>query len=88
MSILVVPWLAHRSLPPEIKRTPEAAAFARQELERMGPRRPHEAIALSVFAGLGLLWATSGWHGLDVTFVALARARHAVADGNAHLGRR
>ena len=31
-----------------------------------------EAIALAVFAGVGLLWITSGWHGLDVTFVAMA----------------
>jgi DASS family divalent anion:Na+ symporter len=37
----------------------------------MGPVRRGEAIALSVFAGVGLLWVTSGWHGLDVTFVAL-----------------
>ncbi len=28
------------------------------------------AIALGVFAGIGLLWLTSGVHGLDVTFVA------------------
>jgi DASS family divalent anion:Na+ symporter len=71
VSALVVPWLAHRSLPPEITRTPEAAAFAREVLERKGPVRRHEAIALSVFAGVGLLWVTSGWHGLDVTFAAL-----------------
>jgi DASS family divalent anion:Na+ symporter len=71
VSSVVVPWLSHRSLPPGDHATPEAAAFARLELERRGPVRGHEAIALSVFAGLGLLWATSGWHGLDVTFVAL-----------------
>jgi DASS family divalent anion:Na+ symporter len=71
VSMLVVPWLANRSLPPEITHTPEAAAFAREVLERKGPVGRHEAIALSVFAGLGLLWASSGWHGLDVTFVAL-----------------
>ena len=71
LSALVVPWLAHRSLPPEITRTPEAAEFARYALEQKGPVGRHEAIALSVFAAVGLLWVTSGWHGLDVTFVAL-----------------
>jgi DASS family divalent anion:Na+ symporter len=71
VSALVAPWLVHRLLPPEVTRTPEAAEFARLELERKGPVRRHEAIALLVFAGLGLLWVTSGWHGLDVTFVAL-----------------
>ena len=28
-------------------------------------------MTLAVFAGVGLLWMTSVWHGLDVTFVAL-----------------
>ena len=26
---------------------------------------------LAVFAGVGLLWITTGWHRLDVTFIAL-----------------
>ncbi len=38
----------------------------------MGSVRGREAIVLAVFTGICLLWLTSGWHGLDVTFVALA----------------
>ena len=36
----------------------------------MGPL-PREWITLLVFAGVGLLWITTVWHRLDVTFVAL-----------------
>jgi DASS family divalent anion:Na+ symporter len=70
LSCLVVPWVVYRMVPPEIKRTPEAAAFARQELTAMGPLDRHAAIALGVFVSVAVLWITSGWHGLDVTLVA------------------
>jgi divalent anion:Na+ symporter, DASS family len=71
-SALMVPWVVHRVLPPEIKRTPEAAEFARTQLLSMGPLSRDEKIALAVFLGVGLLWVTSAWHRLDVTFVAFA----------------
>jgi divalent anion:Na+ symporter, DASS family len=71
ISSLVVPWLVHRVLAPEVTHTPKAADFARSELARLGPLDRKAATALAVFAAMGLLWLTSGWHGLDVTFVAL-----------------
>jgi DASS family divalent anion:Na+ symporter len=71
VSAAAVPWIVYRILPPEITRTPEAAEFARTQLANRGPLDRKERIALAVFAGVGLLWLTSGWHGLDVTFVAL-----------------
>jgi divalent anion:Na+ symporter, DASS family len=70
-SAAAVPWIVYRTLPPEVTRTPEAAEFARTELASRGSLNRSEGIALAVFAGIGLLWLTSGWHGLDVTFVAL-----------------
>jgi DASS family divalent anion:Na+ symporter len=70
-SCLVVPWVVHRMVTPEVIRTPEAPAFAAREIRNMGPLSPDERITLAVFAGVGLLWITSGWHRLDVTFVAL-----------------
>jgi DASS family divalent anion:Na+ symporter len=72
LSCIVVPWVVYRMLPPDIRRTPEAAAFARSELTAMGRIRRHEATALVVFTGVALLWITSGWNRLDVTMVALA----------------
>jgi DASS family divalent anion:Na+ symporter len=71
VSCAVVPWIVYRVLTPEIRRTPEAPAFAADELRRMGPMGRDEWITLGVFAGVGLLWMTSTWHRLDVTFVAL-----------------
>lgn len=71
VSTLAVPWIVHRVVPPEITATPEATSFARRELARLGPVGRREATALAVFAGVGLLWITSGWHRLDVTFVSM-----------------
>ena len=70
VSCAVVPWVVHRVLKPEITRTPEAAALAARELEEMGPLSRAEWVTLGVFVGIGLLWMTSGWHGLEVAFVA------------------
>ena len=67
----VVPWVVYRLLTPEIRSTPEAASFARSELAAMGPLTRAQGITLAVFAGVGSLWFTSAWHGLDVAFVAL-----------------
>jgi divalent anion:Na+ symporter, DASS family len=70
ISCAVVPWAVYRALKPEITRTPEAAAFAARELSAMGPFSRAQRITLGVFVGVGLLWMTSAWHRLDVTFVA------------------
>src|SRR6478735_937960 len=71
LSCLVVPWITYRTLKPEITHTPEAPEFARAELRNMGPLSRSEWITLLVFAGVGLTWLTTVWHGLDVTMVAL-----------------
>jgi DASS family divalent anion:Na+ symporter len=67
----VVPWIVHRVMKPEVRRTPEAPRFAVDELRRMGPLARNEWVTLGVFAGVSLLWMTSAWHRLDVTFVAM-----------------
>jgi DASS family divalent anion:Na+ symporter len=72
VSCIVVPYVVMRMLPPAIRRTPAAAEFARRELAEMGSLGRREAIALVVFVSLCALWITSGWHGLDVTIVAMA----------------
>lgn len=71
VSCLVVPWVVYKVVPPEITRTPEAAAFAARELTALGAIGRREGITLAVFVGVGLLWLTTGFHRLDVTFVAL-----------------
>jgi DASS family divalent anion:Na+ symporter len=71
VSALVIPWVVHRMLPPEITQTPQATAFAREQLRKLGPLDRKESTALAVFALVGALWLSSGWHGLDVTLVSL-----------------
>ncbi len=69
-SCAVMPVLVHRMLRPEITHTPGAAAYAREELIRMGAMNRRERVALVVFAGIVLTWMTTQLHGLDVTLVA------------------
>jgi divalent anion:Na+ symporter, DASS family len=71
VSCIVAPWITYRTLKPEITHTPEAPTFARSELSKMGPLSRSEWITLVVFAGVGLMWLTTVWHGVDVTLVAL-----------------
>jgi DASS family divalent anion:Na+ symporter len=71
VSCIAVPWVVYKVVPPEITATPQATEFARTQLERLGPVGRKESIALGVFASVGLLWLTSGLHGLDVTFVSI-----------------
>jgi DASS family divalent anion:Na+ symporter len=76
VSCVVVPYGVYRMMRPEITHTPGAAAYARSELERMGPMSGRERTVLAVFCGIVLLWVTSQWHtqvigfALDVTLVA------------------
>jgi DASS family divalent anion:Na+ symporter len=76
VSSLVVPYGVYRVLPPEIRHTPGAAEYARDELARMGVMSKRERISLGVLAGMIVLWMTSQWHtaligvALDVTLVA------------------
>ena len=71
LSCLVVPWITYRTLTPEVTYTPEAPAFARAELRKMGPLSRDEWITMLVFTGVGMTWLTTVFHGLDVTMVAL-----------------
>jgi len=70
-SLALVPMVVYRLNPPEIKRTPEATAFASGELKAMGPMRLGEQIVLAVFLVVCGLWITSPWHGLEIAVSAL-----------------
>jgi DASS family divalent anion:Na+ symporter len=71
VSCLAIPYVVYCLVPPVLKHTPAASEYAGSEIAAMGPVRGGEAIALVVFAGVTLLWITSGWHHLDVTLVAM-----------------
>ncbi|MGE5570934.1 MAG: DASS family sodium-coupled anion symporter [Rhodospirillales bacterium] len=73
-SLLLAPLVVYRLNPPEIRRTPEAAAFAVKELEAMGPMKTPEKIVLAVFFSVCAGWATTPLHGIDITITALLGA--------------
>ena len=56
VSLLVIPPLLYRVNPPEIRRTPDAARIAAEELRRMGPMSPGEKMMLAVFGLVAALW--------------------------------
>jgi DASS family divalent anion:Na+ symporter len=70
VSAALIPLVVYRMLPPGIRRTPGAAAYARDELAAMGPISGGERIVLGVMIGVVVLWMSSQWTGLDVTMVA------------------
>jgi DASS family divalent anion:Na+ symporter len=71
VSLAVIPLMLYRFYPPEIKETPNAVTFAREELEKLGPLSRHEKILLVVFVAVVILWITSRFHGIDSTVIAL-----------------
>lgn len=74
LSLLVVPWIISKMLPPQIKHTPEASDFARRELVAMGRLDRGQKIVLAVFVTTCGLWLTTRFHGLGITEVALMGA--------------
>ena len=71
VSLAVVPSLIYKLFPPVIKRTPEAAAFARRELSEMGRTSRDEKLMLFVFALVAILWMTTAFHGINYAVVAM-----------------
>ncbi|MEZ5630844.1 MAG: DASS family sodium-coupled anion symporter [Burkholderiaceae bacterium] len=57
VAMVLMPLVIYALYPPEIKRTPNAAAFAREKLQALGPISRGEAIMLAVFLVLLVLWA-------------------------------
>jgi DASS family divalent anion:Na+ symporter len=73
ISLAVVPYVIYTLFPPEIKRTPEAEAFARAEIKKLGPMTHAEKITLLVLFTVVALWVTKDhFHNIDTTMVALS----------------
>lgn len=71
VSLTVIPIFIYRFFPPEIKETPGAIEFARNELAEMGPLKRTEKILLVVFVVVVALWISFPWHQIDATVIAL-----------------
>jgi len=73
VSLVAVPLMIYKLFPPEVKETPEATAFAADELKKIGPITRGEIIVLTVLAGVVFFWVTKDWlHSVDTSIVALA----------------
>ena len=57
IALSAMPLILYWIYPPEIKSTPNAASFAKEQLKKMGKVQKNEKIMLSVFGLLLLLWA-------------------------------
>ena len=74
VAMLLMPLILMLFFPPEIKRTPDAPALAREKLKAMGPMNRGEKIMLGVFAVMLLLWAEVPKHLFGVSVDATAAA--------------
>jgi divalent anion:Na+ symporter, DASS family len=71
--LMITPALLYRLFPPEVTHTPDAAKFARTELEKMGRMTWREKAMLCVFAFVAFMWATTNeLHTVDYSVVAMA----------------
>ncbi|PWG00839.1 DASS family sodium-coupled anion symporter [Levilactobacillus bambusae] len=70
ISIIVIPWLIYKMYPPEIKETPNAKAWAEDQLKTQGKMSTAEKIMAGVFVVALVLWMTSSLTGMDATLVA------------------
>lgn len=71
VSLAFVPWLLFRLFPPEVKKTPDAARIAQEELTKIGPMKRDERMMLAVFVLVAGLWMTGPLHKIDYAVVAL-----------------
>lgn len=71
VSLIVLPTLLYIIYPPEIKNTPDAPKFAREELKSLGSLKPGEIVMLCVFAFLLTLWIFGEKYGIDATSAAM-----------------
>lgn len=56
VSLLVIPLILYKFYPPELKKTPEMQALAKDRLKEMGPMKKDEKIILAIFAYLVIFW--------------------------------
>ncbi len=57
VALLLMPLIVYWLSPPDIKTTPDAVAFAKEQLRKLGALRPPEMVMIGVFVLLLVLWA-------------------------------
>lgn len=81
LSIAGLVWIVSRLLPPEIRHTPRAAEFAREEIAKLGVMGSKQWIVVGVFIGVCSLWITSTVHSIPVAAASIAGAAVLLVSG-------
>ncbi|MEF2230798.1 MAG: DASS family sodium-coupled anion symporter, partial [Pseudodesulfovibrio sp.] len=68
---LLTPWLAYVIYPPTLKHSPEAPAWAGEELVKMGPVTTRELMMLGYAVAALVLWIFGKQFGVDSTVAAI-----------------
>lgn len=71
LCFMVTPFCTYKLLNPSLKKTPEAKAMAKDELQKMGPMSREEKLVAIGFFGALLGWGTSLITGLNGTAVGI-----------------
>ncbi len=73
-SIVGLVWIVSKLLPPEIRQTPHAREFARDELRRLGRMGGREWTTIAIVSVVCGLWATSSLHAIPVALASVSGA--------------
>ena len=71
LSLIAMPWIVYKLMPPAIKKTPHAAEIARKKLDEMGKLSGKECLMLSIFVLLLILWIFGTVFHIHATVAAL-----------------
>jgi DASS family divalent anion:Na+ symporter len=71
LSLLIVPYLIYKIVPPTIRQTPHAKEMALEKLAHMGPMKPQEWIMLGTFFLMLAIWISGPYIGVKATVGAM-----------------
>jgi DASS family divalent anion:Na+ symporter len=71
VSLITMPYVIYKMVPPTIKKTPHAKQMAKEKLEKMGPLKKSELIMLGIFALLITLWVLGPSINMKATVAAM-----------------
>ena len=74
VSVAGLVWIVSKLLPPEIRRTPHAREFAREELRKLGNMGYREWTSIAIVSVVCGLWTTSHLHGIPVALASVSGA--------------
>jgi DASS family divalent anion:Na+ symporter len=71
LSLIAIPWVIFRLMPPTIRQTPHAKEMADERLRHMGPMKNNEWVMLFTFLLLLVLWVIGPYIELRATVAAM-----------------